>query len=74
MRWRALKIYLIATEDGLTKVQFRKPTNDRTKPWRLFGPNSKWKGATRGARLAGAVLFGPAPGPAGTDGPSTKQR
>jgi hypothetical protein len=62
MRWRALKIYLITSEEGLTKVQFRKSTNDRAKPWRLFGPNSKWEGATRGARLAGAVLFDPAPG------------
>ena len=32
MRWRALKIYLIATEEGFTKVQFRKSTNDRAKP------------------------------------------
>ena len=62
MRWRALKIYLITTEEGFTKVQFRKSTNDRAKPWRLFGPNFKWEGAIRGARLAGAVLFDPAPG------------
>jgi hypothetical protein len=54
--------YLITTEEGPTKVQFRKSTNDRAKPWRLFGPNFKWEGATRGARLAGAVLFDPAPG------------
>jgi hypothetical protein len=27
MRWRALKIYLITTEEGSTKVQFRKSTN-----------------------------------------------
>jgi hypothetical protein len=65
MRWRALKIYLITTEEGFTKVQFRKSTNDRAKPWRLFGPNFKWEGATRGARLAGAVLFDPAPGGGG---------
>ena len=32
MRWRALKIYLITTEGGFTKVQFRKSTNDRAKP------------------------------------------
>jgi hypothetical protein len=32
MRWRALKIYLITTEEGSTKVQFRKPTNDQAKP------------------------------------------
>jgi hypothetical protein len=32
MRWRALKIYLITTEEGFTKVQFRKSTNDRAKP------------------------------------------
>jgi hypothetical protein len=32
MRWRALKIYLITIEEGFTKVQFRKPTNDRAKP------------------------------------------
>jgi hypothetical protein len=31
MRWRALKIYLITTEEGFTKVQFRKSTNDRAK-------------------------------------------
>jgi hypothetical protein len=62
MRWRALKIYFITTEEGFTEVQFRKSTNDRAKPWRLFGPNFKWEGATRGARLAGAVLFDPAPG------------
>jgi hypothetical protein len=62
MRWRALKIYLITTEERLTKVQFRKSTNGRARPWRLFGPNFKWAGATRGARLAGAVLFEPAPG------------
>jgi hypothetical protein len=37
-------------------------SNDRAKPWRLFGPNFKWEGATRGARLSGAVLFDPAPG------------
>jgi hypothetical protein len=62
MRWRALNIYLITTEGGSTKVQFRKSTNDRAKPRCLFGPNFKWEGATRGARLAGAVLFDPAPG------------
>jgi hypothetical protein len=62
MRWLALKIYLITSEEGFTKVQFRKSTSDRAKPWRLFGPNFKWEGATRGARLAGAVLFDPAPG------------
>jgi hypothetical protein len=32
LRWRALKIYLITSEEGLTKVQFRKSTNDRAKP------------------------------------------
>jgi hypothetical protein len=57
-----LKIYLITTEEGFTKVHFRKSTSDRAKPWRLFGPNFKWEGATRGARLAGAVLFDPTPG------------
>jgi hypothetical protein len=63
MRWRALNIYLITTEEGSTKVQFRKSTNDRAKPWRLFGPNFKWERGTRGARLAGAVLFDPKPKP-----------
>jgi hypothetical protein len=63
MRWRALEIYLIATEEGPTKVQFRKSTNDRAKPRRLFGANFKWEGVTRGGgRLAGAVLSDPAPG------------
>jgi hypothetical protein len=62
MRWRALKIFLITTEEGRTKVQFRKMTNDQAKPWRLFGHNFKWEGAIRGARLTGAVLFDPAPG------------
>jgi hypothetical protein len=57
MRWLALKIYLITSEEGFTKVQFRKSTNDRAKPWRLFGPNFKWEGATRGARLAGAECY-----------------
>jgi hypothetical protein len=32
MGWRALKIYLITSEEGFTKVQFRKSTNDRAKP------------------------------------------
>ena len=31
MRMRALKIYLITTEEGFTKVQFRKSTSDRAK-------------------------------------------
>jgi hypothetical protein len=57
----ALEICLITTEEGLTEVQFRKSTNDQAKSCHLFGPNFKWEGATRGARLAGAVLFDPAP-------------
>jgi hypothetical protein len=32
MRWRALKVYLITSEEGFTKFQFRKSTNDRAKP------------------------------------------
>jgi hypothetical protein len=31
MRWRTLKIYLITTEEGFTKVQFRKSISDRAK-------------------------------------------
>ena len=50
MRWRALKIYLIATEEGFAKVQFRKSTNNQAKPWRLFGPNFKWGGGLLGGR------------------------
>jgi hypothetical protein len=41
MRWRALKIYLIIAEEGFPEVQFRKSTNDRAKPRRLFGANFK---------------------------------
>jgi hypothetical protein len=58
MRWRALKIYLITTEEGSTKVQFRKSTNDRAKPWRLFGPNFKWGGVGWGWGGGGGVLGG----------------
>jgi hypothetical protein len=53
MRWRALKIYLITTEEGFTKVQIRESTNDRAKPWRLFGPNGlAGKGRRRRRSLA----------------------
>jgi hypothetical protein len=69
MRWRALKIYLITSEGGFTKVQFRKSTNDRAKPWTpLWAQLQVGGGATRGARLAGAVLFDPAPGGGSTEG------
>jgi hypothetical protein len=53
MRWRALTIYLITTEEGFTTVQFRKSTNDREKPWRLFGLNFKWLGGGYSGGAAG---------------------
>jgi hypothetical protein len=61
-----LKIYLITTEEGFTiKFDFVNRLADQAKPWRLFGPNFKWEGATRGARLAGAVACCLIPPPEG---------
>jgi hypothetical protein len=61
IRWCALKVTSSPPRKGPLKFNFVKSPNDWAKPRRLFGTNSKWKGATRGARVAGAVLFDPPP-------------
>jgi hypothetical protein len=55
-------LHFLPNERGTSSQQNLDRCNRRAKTWRLFGPNFKWEGATRGARLSGAVLFDPAPG------------
>jgi hypothetical protein len=55
MRWRALKIYLITTEGGLTKVQFRNRLTIGRNRDASLGPTPSvcvWGGA-RGGELRG---------------------